>query len=479
MLGNDAMMPIFASFVSGVRMRTASHVRPLVRPVPHRGADAASGRGIARAMGQNALLAFPPQAFEEEVVVRRFFGRRQIILNRPAGIQHVLIDNPGNYRRTAATMRMLRPLLGKGLLLSEGEDWKYQRRTVAPALAPRTIPLLTRHIAQVTGTLIADLAASSERSFDLLTEMQFLALEIAGRSMFSVAMERYGAEMRDLIMRYAEHLGRPTLLDLLLPLAIPTPRDLARRRFRRRWVDLIGRIITERRVVAHGSAPGDLFDLISTTRDPETGTGFSGERLLDQIATLITAGHETTAVALFWALYLLAGAPDVQERLAAEAAPLELGPDHAAEALPKLIYTRAVVHEALRLYPPAFTLVRQARDDDDAGGTAVSRGAVVFIAPWVLHRHRRLWRQPEVIDPARFLPGAPAPDRFAYMPFGIGPRICVGAQFALTEATLVLASMIQAFQIERVDDETVEPIAIVTTQPDHPPLFRLQRRFRP
>jgi len=430
-------------------------------------------------MGQNALLAFPPQAFEEEVVVRRFFGRPQIILNRPAGIQHVLIDNPGNYRRTAATMRMLRPLLGKGLLLSEGEDWKYQRRTVAPALAPRTIPLLTRHIAQVTGTLIAELAASSERSFDLLTEMQFLALEIAGRSMFSVAMDRYGAEMRDLIMRYAEHLGRPTLLDLLLPLAIPTPRDLARRRFRRRWVDLIGRIITERRAVAHGSAPADLFDLISTTRDPETGTGFSGERLLDQIATLITAGHETTAVALFWALYLLAGAPDVQERLAAEAAPLELGPDHAAEALPKLIYTRAVVHEALRLYPPAFTLVRQARDDDDAGDIPVSRGAIVFIAPWVLHRHRRLWRQPEVFDPARFLPGGPPPDRFAYMPFGIGPRVCVGAQFALTEATLVLASLIQAFQIERADDEPVEPIAIVTTQPDHPPLFRLQRRFRP
>jgi unspecific monooxygenase len=430
-------------------------------------------------MGQNALLAFPPQALEEEVVVRRFFGRRQIILNRPAGIQHVLIDNPGNYRRTAATVRMLRPLLGKGLLLSEGEDWKYQRRTVAPALAPRTIPLLARHIAQVTGTLIAELAASSECSFDLLTEMQFLALEIAGRSMFSVAMDRYGAEMRDLIMRYAEHLGRPTLFDLLLPLAIPTPRDLARRRVRRRWVDLIGRIIADRRAVPHGTAPADLFDLISTTRDPETGRGFSGERLLDQIATLITAGHETTAVALFWALYLLAGAPEIQERLAAEVAPLDLDPDRAAEALPKLIYTRAVVHETLRLYPPAFTLVRQARQADNAGGITVSAGAIIFISPWVLHRHRRLWVEPEVFDPARFLPGAPPPDRFAYMPFGIGPRVCVGAQFALTEATQVLASLIQAFHIERADDDSVEPIAIVTTQPDHPPLFRLQRRNAP
>jgi cytochrome P450 len=284
--------------------------------------------------------------------------------------------------------------------------------------------------------------------------------------------------MRDLIVRYAEHLARPTLLDLLLPLSIPSPRDIARRRVRRRWMDIMERIITERRAAAHGNRPSDLFDLISTTRDPETGAAFSGERLLDQIATLITAGHETTAAALFWALYVLADAPEIQERLAEEVAPFDLNPDSAADALPKLVYTRAVVSETLRLYPPAYTLVRQARDADIAGGIPVARGAVVFIAPWVLHRHRRLWVQPEVFDPTRFLPGAPLPDRFAYMPFGIGPRVCVGAQFALTEATLVLASMIQAFRIERGDNDPVEPIAIVTTQPDHPPPFRLQRRVR-
>jgi unspecific monooxygenase len=459
-------------------MRTFSDAQALIPPAPPARTAATSGRGIAKAMGQNALLAFPPQAFEEEVVHRRFFGRRQIILNRPAGIQHILVDNPGNYRRTAATMRMLQPLLGRGLLLSEGEDWKYQRRTVAPALAPRTLPMLARHIAQVTGTVVRKLAASTAGSVDLLAEMKFLALEIAGRSMFSVAMDRHGEQMRDLIVRYAEHLARPTLLDLLLPLSIPSPRDIARRRVRRRWMDLMERIIAERRAAAHGSPLGDLFDLISTTCDPETGAGFSGERLLDQIATLITAGHETTGAALFWALYVLADAPEIQERLAAEAAPLDLGPDSAADALPKLVYTRAVVSETLRLYPPAFTLVRQARGNDIADGIPVAASAVVFISPWVLHRHRRLWARPEAFDPTRFLPGAPPPDRFAYMPFGIGPRVCVGAQFALTEATLVLASMIRAFQIERADDDPVEPIAIVTTQPGHPPLFRLQPRVR-
>jgi unspecific monooxygenase len=281
--------------------------------------------------------------------------------------------------------------------------------------------------------------------------------------------------LRDLITSYTAGVG-PTSCSILLPLAIE-PRDIARRRVRRRRVDLIGRIIAERRGKASAEAPRDLFDMLSTARDPETGMSFSPENLVDQVATLIAAGHETTGVALFWCLWLVAAAPAVQERLAAECEELDLSPENAAESLPRLIYARAVVHEALRLFPPAFTLVRQAKQADDAGGIPVFAGGIVFISPWVLHRHRRLWAQPEVFDPGRFLPGAPAPDRFAYLPFGLGPRVCIGAQFALTEATLVLATMVKVFRIERADGEQVEPVAIVTTQPDHPPLFRLQQRY--
>jgi cytochrome P450 len=437
------------------------------------------GREIAKALRENALLAFPPAAFEEDVIVRSFLGRQQIILNRPQAIHHILVENPDNYRRTPATIRMLRPLLGKGLLLSEGEAWKHQRRTVAPAFAPRTIPLLARHVARAADAAVEELAASSARPVDLLTAMQSLALEIAGTSMFSLGMERYRPELRDLIIGYTAHLGRPTFLDFVLPLPIPSPRDFARRRVRRRRMKLIGQIIAERRGKASEAAPRDLFDLLSTARDPESGRPFSAEELADQVATMISAGHETTGLALFWSLYLLAEAPAVQENMTAEVATLDLGPDGAAEALPRLVYTRAVVQEALRLYPPAFTIARQARASDVAGGIRVPANAVVFIAPWVLQRHRRLWVQPETFDPARFLPDAPPPERFAYMPFGIGPRVCIGAQFALTEATLVLARLIQSFHIERAGDEPVTPIAIVTTQPDHPPLFRLNRRARP
>jgi unspecific monooxygenase len=427
---------------------------------------------------ENALLAFPPQAFEEDVVFRRFFGRQQVILNRPKGIHHILVEKPQNYGRTRGTIRMLRPLLGDGLLLSEGEDWKHQRRTVAPAFAPRTIPLLARHVAGAADAAITRLATSEEGKVDLLSAMQALALEIAGRSMFSVVMERHRPELRDLIMRYAAGLGRPTLLDFLLPLAIPSPRDLSRRRVRRHWVRLIGRIIAERRGKACDAAPGDLFDLLSTGCNPETGAPISADDLVDQVATLIAAGHETTGVALFWSLYLSAAAPAVQQRLAAEVTPLELGPAAADEALPRLVYTRAVVQEALRLYPPAYAIVRQARIDDDVDGIALPAGTIVFIAPWVLHRHRRLWARPDVFDPTRFLPGAPAPDRFAYLPFGIGPRVCIGAQFALTEATLVLAKMIKAFEIGYADNVSVTPIGIITTQPDHPPKFCLRPRHQ-
>src|SRR5271155_2756483 len=452
-------------------MRAVSEGRTIFPPASRSPAEASSARGIARALGENALLAFPPEAFEEEEAVRSFFGRRRVILNRPASIHHILVDNPANYRRTAVTIRMLRPLLGKGLLLAEGEDWRHQRQNVAPAFTPRTIPILAGHIAQATGVLIGRLADRGGRPVDLLTEMQFLALEIAGRSMFSMAMDRHGPELRELVIGYAEQSGRPSLLDFLLPLPIPSPRDFARRRFRRRWMALIGRLIAERRERAPEGAPGDLFDVLSMEeRDPD--------RLADQFATLITAGHETTAVALFWELYLVAAPPQGEGRIAAEAASPDLVPNGAPDALPKLIYTRAVVQEALRLYPPAFTLARQAHRADTAAGIAIPAGAVVMIAPWVLHRHRRLWDQPERFDPERFLPGAPPPERCAYLPFGMGPRVCIGAQFALTEATLVLAAMTRAFHIERDDTEPVVPVAIVTTQPDHPPLFRLALRWR-
>jgi cytochrome P450 len=284
--------------------------------------------------------------------------------------------------------------------------------------------------------------------------------------MFSLEVAEYGPALRTLLTRFAVDLARPSPLDLLLPLQFPTPSDGARRRFRAEWLALIGAIFDARSRLPAADGPRDLFDMLRAARDPETGEGFTRPQLCDQVATMILAGHETTALTLFWSMALLAQSPDWQDRVAAEAATVTLGPDEAADALAHLPVTRAVVSEALRLYPPAFMLTREAIERDRAHNTLVPRGATVSIAPFVLHRHATLWTNPHSFDPSRFMPGVEPPPRFAYLPFGAGPRVCVGAQFALAEAVLVLATLINAFRVASPDVAEVRPIGRVTTQPD-------------
>ncbi|HEY1411996.1 MAG TPA: cytochrome P450, partial [Rhodopila sp.] len=407
---------------------------------------------------------------------RSFLGRTNLLLNAPDAIHHVLVDNPGNYRRSPASVRILRPITGQGLLLSEGDAWKLQRRTIAPALAPRVMPMLARHVVASTDRAIARLDAQRHEPIDLLACMQHLALDIAGRSMFSLEMDHYGAAMRTLLAEFAERYAQPHLLDMLLPPSIPTLRDIARSRFQRRWMGLIETILAARLREPQPESPRDLLDLLRAARDPETGAGFSPAELRDQVATLILAGHETTAVTLFWAIIMLAQAPLEQDWLAEETKAATIEPETAYAALADLVRTRAVVNESLRLFPPAFTVVREAIKPDRAGGIDVPARSLIMITPWVLHRHHTLWQDPELFRPARFMPDQPAPARFAFMPFGAGPRVCVGAQFAMTEAMLVLAAFIRRFQVDRVDTRPVLPVGIVTTQPDHPAQVRLTPR---
>ncbi len=446
----------------------------LTQPAPSTGTGRLSWRVVAGALRGNALTAFPDEAFFEDVVVQRFFGREHILLQRPEAIRHILIDNPQNYMRSPAATRVLRPMFGRGLFLSAGEDWRQQRRSVAPAFAPRTVHRLARQVVAATDRL-ADYLATIEGRVNLVPVFQRLALEIIGGAIFSLDMRQYGPELRKLILCYAARLGRPSLADFLLPLGVPTLADLARVRFRRRWRRLIHRIIADRAQRAGEAGSNDLFDILAAA-DPETPPAVAAERLGDQIATIVVAGHETTAAALFWTLYLLARHPGEQERLAAEIAPLGLTPDNAADLLPELVRTRAVVDESLRLYPPAFVIVRQALHDDEAGGVPVPKGSLVLIAPWIMHRHRRFWRAPDRFDPSRFMPDAPPPPRFAYIPFGAGPRICVGSPFALTELVLVVASLVRAFRIALPPHRPVTPVGLITLQPDVPPSFRLRPR---
>ena len=430
---------------------------------------------ILGALRSNVLRLIPRAAYEDEVAVLRLFGRRHFLLNEPQAIHRVLVENFENFRRPPATRRILWPIVGDGLLLSEGEDWQRQRRTVAPAFANRVVPVLGRHIVSAALDAADGLAESCGRPVDLLATLQALALEIAARSMFSLEMGSNGPALRKLINDYRPHLGQPSPLDIILPTAIPTPRDLRRARFRPRWVDLTDAIIDQRLSLPPSEKPRDLFDLLAAAQDPDTETGFSRAQLRDQVATMIVAGHETTALALFWALYLLASAPEAQDRIASEVRGMDFDPNAAGELLQRLPFTRAVANETLRLYPPAFLVARQAVAADRCGAVSVPAGALVVISPWVLHRHVKRWAQPDAFDPERFLRDEP-PQRLSFMPFGAGPRVCVGAQFGLAEVILVLAVLIRKFEFRLAGTREVMPAAVVSMTPDHPAPFRLRTR---
>jgi cytochrome P450 len=449
--------------------------QPLVPPSPPRASETMNVFGRMAAMRRSAIETWGQRAYEEDIVQGRFFGRSSFILNTPGAIRHVLVDNYENYTRTPVGIRVLRPLVGEGLLIAEGRTWKHQRRTLAPAFTPRAVTPLVPHMIAATDETIAKLQGRCGVPVDLREAMQRMTLEIAGRTMFSFGMDRHGAALRDYVMEYGERLAQPRVLDLLLPVGWPSPQDFSRARFRKRWTAFVGMLMRERRTAGKNqdAPPRDLFDLMVAARDPETGEAFTDEQLGDQVATMILAGHETTATALFWSLYLLSLDPASQDALATEVAGVTVDD---AQDIERLKFTRAVVDETMRLYPPAFLVARAAAAPDTIAGLPVRKRDVVLMAPWLLHRHEKLWRDPNAFIPSRFMPGGPVPDRFAYMPFGAGARVCIGAHFALVEATLALAKIIGAFRVGLIDKEPVMPIGVVTTQPDRSPMFRVTPR---
>jgi cytochrome P450 len=449
--------------------------QPLVPPCPPRASVDMTAFGRMAEMRRSMIGTWGQRAYEEDIIRGRFLGHSSFILNTPDAIRHVLVDNYENYTRTPAGIRVLRPVLGEGLLIAEGRAWKHQRRTLAPAFTPRAVGSLVPHMIAATDQTIAKLRASCGEPVDLREAMQRMTLEIAGRTMFSFGMDRHGAALRDFVMEYGARLARPHFLDLLLPLGWPSPQDFSRARFRKRWTAFVAMLMAERRAAgkSDGAPPRDLFDLMGDARDPETGAAFSEQQLGDEVATMILAGHETTGTALFWALYLLALDPTTQDQLAAEVA--AAGRSGTVD-IERLKFTRAVIDETMRLYPPAFLIARSAAASDTLAGMPVRKKDVVLIAPWLLHRHEKLWRDPNAFIPSRFMPGAPTPERFAYLPFGAGARVCIGAHFALVEATLALARIIAAFRVELLDKEPVMPIGVVTTQPDRSPMFRITPR---
>jgi cytochrome P450 len=442
----------------------------LVPSMPPMPSDQVSGLQVLSALRRNAYCAFPPRCLDEPVVKLRAAGRILILACSPDAIRHVMMTHAEDYARLPFGRRVLGPIIGRGLILSEGEAWRRQRRSMAPAFTPRNVSIMARHIILCTELALRRLEQSCGTEIDMLHEMQMLSLEIAATSMFSMETSAFGSELRGMVLEYMETMGRLSPIDILLPDGVPTLLRARRALFRRRWTRLIYSIIEARRATGPASGARDLFDLLSEAhgRDDE-------DLLADEVSTMIVAGHETTALTLFWMCTLLARAPQWQSVLASEASRLDLSLEGAAASLSKLVSARAVVQEALRLYPPAFMTGRLATKSHEICGTRVPKGSMILFPFWLLHRSPRWWARPAAFDPSRFLSGT-EPDRFAYLPFGIGQHVCIGAQLAMSEATLAISRLVQKFTIAITDDRPVLPVGTLSTRPDHPPAFVLQAR---
>ena len=439
-------------------------------PMPPMASNGVGGLRLLFALRRNAYQAFPARCLDEPVVPLRALGRSLVLATAPDAIRHIMITQSEDYVRLPLGRRVLGPIVGEGLLVSEGETWREQRRAMAPAFTPRNIPIMARHIIRSTESSCARLERSLGREMDLLQELQTLSLDIAANSLFSMEASSFSTSLRTILSEYMSGVGRLFPSDVLLPEVIPTPTRARRAEFRQRWTQLIRSIIEVRRKAGNPDAPRDLFDLLSAAHGAERES-----LLADEVSTMIVAGHETTALALFWACTLLAQAPRWQEAVANEARQCDLSADGAAESLPKLQLTRAVVEETLRLYSPAFMTGRLAQQTHEICGTRVPAGAIILLPYWMLHRSPRWWAHPTAFDPTRFLNGA-EPERLTYLPFGVGRHVCIGAQLAMSEAVLATARLFRQFTFEMTSTRPVLPVGTLSTRPDHSPRFLLRSR---
>jgi cytochrome P450 len=419
------------------------------------------------ALRRNPIEIWTRAHYERPVMVgRTVFGHRAVVSD-PAGVRRVFLDHVANYRKDDLQLRVLRPGLGNGLLTADGEEWRAQRRSLAALFTPRQVTAFAEPMAEATRQGVERLRQGGDR-IDMSHEMARLTLEILEHTLFSSGLGRNAGEFQQAVTRYFDTVGRVDILDLLgLPQFLPR---LGRRKGRAtlEWFgkaveDIIG---ARRKLIADGgSAPRDLLTLLLEAQDPETGRGMPEQDLRANIVTFIGAGHETTANALTWTFYLMSQSPHWRARVEAESdAELDAGPmDTLAERMP---VTKAVLEEALRLYPPAGILTRTAIDADEIGGKFIRAGTLVTVSPFLLHRHRTLWERPDEFDPNRFLGvNRDRIDRFAYIPFGAGPRVCIGMGFALQEALIVLAHLTRAFRFDLAAGHVVRPVQRITLRP--------------
>jgi cytochrome P450 len=432
------------------------------------------GWKVMFAFNRNTVSVQPDRAFDELIVRRRIFGIDSILINAPDGVRHVLTTAVEKYKRLVAADRILAPVVGKGLILAAGSQWRRQRRMLAPVFTPANIGLLLPHFQAAAGELAERIDGATRANLSLA--FQEAALEAVLRALFSLPDSAQRGRIASMGRQYLAGPGRPNILDGIAPTAESFAFAMGgRRRFQKTWSDTIDALVATRRN-SPPAARNDLLDLLLAARDPETGEPLSETEVRDQCSTLLVAGFDTTARLLFWATYLLTLDVAEQNRLRIE---LTAFPPERIRRLDDLLNwprLRQTLLEALRLYPPVAYISREAIADDIVAGESIRRGTQVWISPWVMHRHRKFWENPTAFMPDRFA-GKPSPwtDIEAFMPFGVGPRVCIGATFAMAEAQIVLATLLLRFKVTLDTPRPVLPVARVTTAPSYEPWFQIER----
>ncbi len=422
---------------------------------------------------RSSISVWPDYAFDALYIRNSVMGFKTIVVSDPAGVRHVMTANAANYRHPPAVTRFARPLGGSGLFLAEGADWRRQRRLLAPTFTPFSIGLLLPHFRDA-GLHLLHSAERSPRA-NLSKAFQDTALEAVLRALFSMPESSDRETLSHMVREYADGPGRPNLFDVFSTSdASFAFANGKRARFQKRWSAAIDQIISQRKTSPTKAGNRDLLDLLLTLKDADSGEALSDAEIRDQCATMLVAGSETTARLMFWASYLLAMDTAEQVSVREEIAAFPPQRINGLDDLQNCPRLRSVLLEALRLYPPIPQIVRVANGPDDICGEKIGADTQVWICPWVMHRHRKFWDRPTAFLPDRFAgKTAPWTQTPAYVPFGAGPRICIGLSFALSEAQIVMAQLLSRYAISLPDARPVLPIGRVTIEPSYEPLFRL------
>ena len=420
-----------------------------------------------RLLRDNQLSVYTRDSFTTDFGEARLLFHNFVLLNEPDFIEHVLVTNHQNYVKGHLARQVLEWALGNSLLISEGDFWRRQRRIIAPAFHHQHLAQAARVMVRRARQRVEGWRTPCERGerLDIAREMMSLTMEIVAEALFSSDIANSIDELGRAMTTLHASLGTPNPLDILgFPAWFPRWRSHRTRSALARLDRMIYGIIAARRATRKG--PDDLLGLLLAARDEETGEGMTNRQLRDEVLTFFAAGHETTALALTWTLYLLSRHPGIERALHDE---VDRAPDEGETTfadLEALSYTRMVIEEAMRLFPPGHSLSRAAIADDEVGGHAIRAGSVVTISPYLTQRNPRLWEDPLRFDPERFTPDrVKARHRFAYFPFGGGPRICIGRGFAMTEACVVLATIARAYRLRMAPGHRVEAHGGITLRP--------------